>query len=109
MLSLKPVLLLISIIITAPFTCQISNAQSADVKLKPTGSISGHVLIDGKAAPWIPIAAVAGVSVNRREAAAQAVTDNEGFYVLSGLTAGQYQVWTLTPGMIAEPTSAPNY
>jgi hypothetical protein len=109
MLSLKPARLLISIIITVPFTCQIGKAQSSDAKPKPTASISGHVVVDGKAASGIPVAAVAGTSVNQRDAAAQAVTDNEGFFVLSGLTAGPYQVWTLTPGMIAEPASSPNY
>ena len=91
------------------YSGSLARGQTPDVKPKPTGSISGHVMLDGKAASGMPVAAVAGASVNRRDAAAQAVTDNEGFFLLSGLAAGQYQVWTLTPGMIAEPTSSPNY
>ena len=91
------------------YSGSLARGQTPDVKPKPTGSISGHVMIDGKAVSGIPVAAVAGITVNRRDASAQAVTDNEGFFLLSGLAAGQYQVWTLTPGMIAEPTSSPNY
>jgi hypothetical protein len=109
MLSFKPALLLVSIIIAAPFTSQISKAQSPETKLRPTGSISGHVMIDGKAAAGIPIAAVAGNNINRRDSAGRAITDIEGYYLLSGLAPGQYQIWTLTPGFVAEPGPAPNY
>ena len=71
MLSLKPTLLLISISIVVLFTSQISKSQTPDAKPKPTGSISGHVIIDGKAAAGIPIAAVAGSNINRRDSAAR--------------------------------------
>ena len=86
-----------------------ANAQGADSKPKPTGSISGRVLVDGNAAPGVPVAVVAGETVNRREAAGKAVTDVEGHYRVPGLAAGPYQVWTLTPGMLAEPTQFPSY
>ena len=81
-----------------------ATAQSADLKPKPNSSISGRVTIDGKAAAGIPLAAVAGESINRRDASARAISDVEGHYRISGLAPGQYQVWTLTPGM-----TAPNY
>lgn len=81
----------------------IASAQAA------TGSISGRVTVDGKPAAGIPVAAVAGETVNRRDAAARAVSDSEGHYRVSGLAAGQYQVWTLTPGKVAEPEASPNY
>lgn len=87
----------------------IANAQSANPKPKPNGSIAGRVTVDGKAAAGIPIAAVAGETVNRRDAAAKAVSDVEGYYLISGLGPGQYQIWTLTPSMIAEPGEAPLY
>src|SRR5580765_4550885 len=109
MSSPKFLLLFLSVTVTLAFASQISEAQAPDPKPKPAASISGHVMIDGKAASGIPIAAIAGSTINRHDAAAHAVTDNEGFFVLSGLTAGQYQIWTLTPGMIAEPTSSANY
>ena len=85
------------------------HAQSADAKTKATGSISGRVTVDGKPAVGIPIAAVPGQSVNRRDAPARGVSDVEGNYQISGLSPGEYQVWTLTPALVAEPTEYPNY
>jgi hypothetical protein len=85
----------------------IASAQSPNPK--PNGSISGRVTIDGKAAAGIPVAAVAGETVNRRDASGKAVSDVEGYYLISGLAASQYQVWTLTPAMIAEPGTGPAY
>ena len=85
------------------------HAQSAEAKTKATGSISGRVTVDGKPAVRIPIAAVPGQSVNRRDAPARGVSDVEGKYQISGLSPGEYQVWTLTPALIAEPTAYPNY
>jgi hypothetical protein len=84
-------------------------ATAQEQKANPVGSISGRVMIEGKAAAGIPVAAVAGQSVNRRDAAARTVTDNEGRYLLNGLAPGQYQVWALTPGFIVEPSAYPNY
>src|SRR5437763_14205663 len=86
-----------------------ANAQSSDAKTKAIGSISGRVTISGKAADGIPVAAVAGETVNRRDAAARSVTDSEGHYHLSGLAPGQYQIWTLSPGLIVEPGPFPRY
>jgi len=83
-------------------------AQTAATKANPTGSISGRITIDGKPAAGIPVAAVEGQSVNRRDAPACAFSDVEGNYHISGLKSGEYQVWTLTPSMVAEP-AAPNY
>src|ERR1700740_911242 len=87
----------------------IAGAQAADSKPKPSGSISGRITIDGKGAAGIPVAAIEGQSVNRRDAAAHALSDLEGNYQISGLTPGEYTVWTLTPALVAEPAGAPNY
>lgn len=81
----------------------LAQSQTADSIRKPAGSISGRVTLDGKAAPAILVAAVAGDTVNRRVAPARAVTDADGHYLISGLAPGQYQVWTLTPNMLADP------
>src|SRR5207248_4522902 len=86
-----------------------ANAQSSDAKIKANGSISGRVTISGKAADGIPVAAVAGETVNRRDTAARSVTDSEGHYPLSGLAPGPYQIWTLSPGLIVEPGPFPRY
>jgi hypothetical protein len=87
----------------------VASAQTPDAKLKPTGSISGRVTLDGKPAVGIMVAAIAGETVNRREAAARTQTDSEGRYRLAGLAAGQYQVWTLAPGLIARPGPTPYF
>jgi hypothetical protein len=86
----------------------VAGAQTAPSKPKPTGSISGRITIDGKGAAGIPVAVIEGQSVNRRDAAAHVLSDLEGDYQVSGLTPGEYMVWTLTPALVAEPTGAPN-
>ncbi|HEX3145929.1 MAG TPA: hypothetical protein VHQ64_18290, partial [Pyrinomonadaceae bacterium] len=48
-------------------------------------------------------------TINRRDAAAHAISDSDGHYVIAGLPAGQYQVWSITPGMIADTADAQNY
>jgi protocatechuate 3,4-dioxygenase beta subunit len=84
--------------------------QSPDPKSKATGSISGHVTVGGKAAPGITVAAYGGETLNRRIAAAQSVTDSEGYYRLSGLAPTQYQIATLTPNLTtAEKESGTSY
>jgi hypothetical protein len=87
----------------------ITRAQTADSKPKSTGSISGRITIDGKGAAGVPVAAIEGQSINRRDAAVHALSDQEGNYQISGLTASEYQVWTLTPALVADPTGSPNY
>jgi len=85
----------------------VASAQTPDAKLKPTGSISGRVTLDGKPAVGIMVVAISGETVNRRDAAARARTDTDGRYRLAGLAAGQYQVWTLAPALIAPPVVNP--
>jgi hypothetical protein len=76
--------------------------QTAKDAIPPrTGSISGHVLINNKAAAGVEVGAFGGESLNRRVASAQSKTDSEGYYHLSGLPAANYQVTTFTPNMIA--------
>jgi protocatechuate 3,4-dioxygenase beta subunit len=83
--------------------------QTSDVKPTPTGSISGRVTLNGSAIEGIPVLAVSGQTINRRDAAARALTDSEGRYRLSELLPGQYQIWAVTPGLIAEPGSDLRY
>jgi hypothetical protein len=73
---------------------------------KPSGSISGHVLIGGKGATGIDVAAFTNDVINRRVPAAQVKTDTEGYYHLTGLPAGNYQVATFIANLVlAEPSS----
>lgn len=78
-----------------------SRAQTPnDAKPKPIGSISGHVLVNRKAAAGIEVAAFGG-ETSRRIPAAQAKTDSEGYYQLNGLAAGNYQITTFTANLTA--------
>ena len=76
-----------------------THAQSADAKSRGTASISGKVMLGGKAAAGIPVAVI-GSDPGIRRAAAQATTDDEGRYRLLGLSAAQYQVMALAPSLI---------
>ncbi len=111
MASLKRLMCCSLVLATEAILCSGSLArdQTADGKPKPTGSISGRVTLAGSAAEGIPVVAVSGQTVNRRDAAARAVTDSEGRYRLSELLPGQYQIWAVTPGLIAEPGPVPRY
>src|ERR1044072_4334207 len=92
----------VSLIGVVLFACWTGCAQGTKEANPPrTGSISGHVLINNKAAANIEIGAFGADSANRRVASAQTKTDSEGFYHLRGLTAGSYQIATFTPNMIA--------
>jgi len=82
-------------------TPEAVRAQPKDASPPRTGSISGHVLIDNKAAANVEVAAYDSEGVNRRIPAAQARTDSEGYYHLTGLTASNYQVASFTPSMVA--------
>lgn len=91
----------VSLIGTLLFTFSVAPSQTMkDAGPPRTGSISGHVLIDNKAAAGVEVGAFGGDSFNRRVATAQTKTDSEGYYYLSGLPAANYQVTTFTPNMI---------
>lgn len=88
---------------------QSSLGQSGDQKPIANGSVSGRVTVGGKAASGIAVAAIAGDTINRPNSATRAVTDGEGNYRLRDLLPGQYQIWALTPGLIAELEPFPGY
>src|SRR2546423_802960 len=79
--------------------CPITKAQ--DPRPRPTGSISGHILINNKSAAGVEVGAMGGEGINRRVPAAQTKTDSEGYYHLEGLVGGNYQVTTFLPHLIA--------
>src|SRR6267142_3893186 len=109
MASLKHLLCCSLILATEAILCSgsIVRGQTPAVKPNPTGSISGRVTLSGSAVEGVPVVAVSGQTVNRRDAAARSVTDSEGRYRLSELLPGQYQIWAGTPGLIAEPGPLP--
>jgi hypothetical protein len=111
MASLKHLLCCSLILATEAILCSgtFARDQTPDVMPKPAGSISGRVMLGGSPAEGIPVVAVSGQTVNRRDAVARSVTDSEGRYRLSALLPGQYQIWAVTPGLIAEPGPLPRY
>jgi len=85
----------------------IVNGQGSEPKNNRTGSISGHVIVGGKAAAGMAVGAFGNDnSLNRRIPAAQTTTDSEGYYHLTGLAAGNYQITTFTSNLTpADPTN----
>src|ERR1051325_5087371 len=104
-LSLQLTLSLSTIVVLAISTV---HAQQTDKEVQPSGSISGQVTLHGKPIAGVPVAASAG-TINRRDSAGRAVTDGQGYYRIGSLPPGEYQVWTLTPGLIAEQEAFPGY
>jgi len=105
-------LLYITLVLTAGVLLSVSApgyGQTTETKPRPNGSISGRALIGGKGAPGIAVAAYGGDMINRR-AAAQAISDGEGRFRLSGLAAGTYQVSALAPTYASsEPLSLSSF
>ena len=91
----RPLILTIAILATSSWN---AHGQTPDAKPRPTGSISGHVTVGDKPAPGVMVAAFTD-NINRRPAA-QATTDNDGRYVLSGLAPAQYNVTAMVPAFV---------
>ena len=92
----------------------ITGAQTADSKTKSTGSISGRITIDGKGAAGVPVAAVEGQNVNRRDARARALSEREAaenvlrFYDLWIEADGHFVADNIAPGkywIVARPAA----
>jgi protocatechuate 3,4-dioxygenase beta subunit len=94
--------LILATTILSPFSSS-ALGQLPDAKPKPAGSISGHVTVGDKPAPGVMIAAFADYA-NRRPPA-QALTDNDGRYVLSGLAPAQYNVTAMVPAFVVAGNS----
>jgi protocatechuate 3,4-dioxygenase beta subunit len=75
---------------------------------KQTGSITGHVKIDGKPAPGVTIiVSQSDPDVRKtveqmfnRQAPVKVVTDSDGFYRVEGLPPGKYDVEPSSPTMV---------
>ena len=83
----------------------VANCQSTGPTQKATGSISGHIIVDGKGAAGITVAAF-GVDAIRRVPYTQTKTDSEGSFKLIGLTAGGYRVAILTGNLTSVDPNA---
>jgi uncharacterized surface anchored protein len=95
-------ILIAAIVIVA---AAVANCQSAGTTQKATGSISGHIIVDGKAAAGIAVAAFS-VDAMRGVPSAQTKTDTEGSFKLVGLAPGSYQVAILTGNLASVEPNA---
>lgn len=77
-------------------------AQTPEAKTKPTGSISGRVTVGEKPAPGIIVAAS---TQNGMPPMAQATSDADGSYRISGLAAGQIIVTPVAPVFVVPNSS----
>lgn len=83
-----------SILIIVVASAARAYGQTPDPKIKPTGSISGRVTIGQKGAPGILVIAS---NVNSSSPIAQATSDEDGNYRLTGLAAGLVNVSPVAP------------
>src|SRR5438270_8525858 len=95
-------ILIAAIVIVA---ASVANCQSAGPTQKATGSISGHIIVDGKAAAGIAVAAFSAEAI-RRVPTTQVKTDSEGSFKLVGLAPGTYQVANLTGNLTSVDPNA---
>ena len=98
-LSLSFAHALAAFFLLAQFT---AHAQTAPAGAKATGTISGKITLNEKAAAEILVAAQAADRPGQQPVA-RAKSDMSGRYRLTGLPAGQYQIVAIAPGLAAAP------
>lgn len=96
--SAVPVLLAL-LCLTARLFAQTPAKQPA-VKT-PRGSVSGRVTIKDKPAPGVAIGLRRTDNMNPYEQFSRANTDHEGFYRITNVPAGSYQIAAVAPGYVA--------
>lgn len=81
-----------------------AHAQTPPVGAKPTGTISGKVTVNQKAAPDILVAAQL-LDRPFQQSPARVKSDSTGRYRLTGLPAGQYQITAIAPWLTSSEAS----
>jgi len=98
-------LFILSLLLAIALSAQswsITNAQTPETKPRPTGSVTGRVTIGDKPAPGVIV--VATTPTYPQMLVAQALSDADGKYRLSGLAPGQINVSAAAPTFVM-PTS----
>jgi len=105
---LSPSLAAVTIFISA--LAATASAQSNVGRIKPTGSISGTVSLNDKAASDILVLAQSSDRPSSlQQASTRTKTDTNGRYRFTGLAAGQYQISAVAPALaVAESNSSAN-
>lgn len=92
-------------ILFALYICSLC-AQAQPAQKQGTGVITGQIVVGGKPAPGVVVAALpAEFGPDRRELA-RATTDYDGNYRLMGLAVGRYSVTPLAPTMVGQSDNA---
>ncbi|HSS22115.1 MAG TPA: carboxypeptidase regulatory-like domain-containing protein [Pyrinomonadaceae bacterium] len=71
-----------------------------------TASVAGRVTISGKAAPGVVVVASLSASFFDSKTAAKTVTDEDGNYKLTGLTAGKFTIFPLAKSYVGANNGA---
>ena len=92
-----PARFILSVALLLSVLTSVSAQSPSNQTPAATGSITGRVTINGQPAPGVIVALQAPAS-SQRQPLAEATTDAEGRYQLTGLAAGDYFVLPLAPG-----------
>lgn len=81
-----------------------SNTQSQvqTDKKERTGSVSGRVMLNGKAAPGISVLLMRHEISSPSGRSLQDVTDQDGNYRITGISAGKYQLMPSAPALVVK-------
>jgi hypothetical protein len=66
----------------------------------PRGSVSGRVMIKDKPAPGVVVGLKRADNMNPYEQYSKANTDHDGFYRITGIASGSYNVIAVAPGYV---------
>jgi hypothetical protein len=82
------------------------NSQTKTPKKAPAATVSGRVTTHGKGAPGIVVSIRTQDFSPQPQPSFKATTDHEGFYRITDVPAGNYQVLPLAPAYVSEERSA---
>lgn len=82
------------------------NSQTKTPKKAPAATVSGRVTTHGKGAPGIVVSVRSADYSPQPQPSFKATTDHEGFYRITGVPAGNYQVLPLAPAYVSAERSA---
>lgn len=103
-------LLMLMVVLCSAATTLFAQSRSKDLKPQATGSITGRVVLDDKAAAGTVVQllpAERDYDDPQRKPAARATTDAEGGFRLSNVPAGRYNVMAVAPAFVPPSESEP--
>ncbi|MEW6208142.1 MAG: carboxypeptidase-like regulatory domain-containing protein [Acidobacteriota bacterium] len=80
-----------------------ASAQDQARSKEPTGSITGRVTVDGRAAAGVSVALMPSEFSSQMQPVAKTTTDEEGRFLLTGIRGGRYLLQTFAPAYALLP------